>query len=218
MTDDVISTLMTAGATAWECQFCAEKKQREAGDEPDDVADGVADDPVGGGSGGGSGGGTERHVRDPRTHELSHELSHDRSRKLSLGSDYLKIPWDRKRFCAAAHRQLDGIVFDTVVGVGVSGAVAVPILAQEFPGVDFLIVRKDRVFTHSFCAAEGYLGKHWIFVDDVVDTGATLRRAYNVVRSLADDVEFDTTFVGAYLYCWGIWNDAKAVREKFELP
>lgn len=85
--------------------------------------------------------------------------------------------------------------FDTLIGVGVSGAVIVPTLARLL-GVKFAIVRKENDGSHGWNKIEGLVGFKWLFVDDLVSSGATVRRVERMMRERFPDA----VPVGAYLY------------------
>ena len=87
---------------------------------------------------------------------------------------------------------------DTLVGTGISGAVAVVNLARDL-GINYLIIRKPGVSTHSAEPAEGWLGKNWVFVDDLVSSGETIRRVWDTMNDIQAD-GFKTTFKGVFLY------------------
>lgn len=101
-----------------------------------------------------------------------------------------------------ADRVLSSVVqFDAFVGRGISGAIAVPVLALAL-GKRFCIVRKPSELesSHSHCQVEGNLkpGDRWIFVDDLIETGATYRA---VIKALSnDDHGIIYEHVGSYLY------------------
>lgn len=102
--------------------------------------------------------------------------------------------------------------FDTLIGVGVSGAVIVPTLARLL-GVDFAIVRKENDGSHGWHEVEGVVGGRWLFVDDLVSTGATVRR---VVRLMQKGFP-ESTPVGAYLYHSKEFNPPSDIdRETYE--
>ncbi len=87
---------------------------------------------------------------------------------------------------------------DTLVGVGISGAIVVP-RAAEALGMDWVIVRKATdIDAHSNNEWEGFLGKEWLFVDDIISSGATFNRAYQVLKD--HWASRNSTFVGAYFY------------------
>lgn len=88
---------------------------------------------------------------------------------------------------------------DTLVGVGMSGSLLVPRLADAL-GIEALVLRKPGVNTHASSVAEGHLGSRWVFVDDFISSGETLRRAYGLVNELAEKYDIKTEFAGAYLY------------------
>ena len=107
----------------------------------------------------------------------------------------------RKRACQA----LASVEYDTLVGRGLSGALIVPILGRELD-CHWMVLRKPNDSAHSSLTAEGTLGDRWVFVDDLIDSGATLRAAVEHVTRLAENCRAwneqwgGTTFVGAYLY------------------
>lgn len=94
---------------------------------------------------------------------------------------------------------LRGIKFDTMVGTGVSGAIVVPRLAEAF-GCEWMIVRKEKDGSHSNHKHEGRLGQRWIFVDDLIDSGATHRRVRASIEALCEKKGHVSEYVGAYLY------------------
>lgn len=95
---------------------------------------------------------------------------------------------------------LDDVEFDTIVGTGLSGTLVIPRLAKILK-VDWAIVRKTEERSHRERCIEGTeLGKRWLFVDDWVSTGATLRRVHQAVSDLCQSYEFDSEFAGTYSY------------------
>lgn len=98
-----------------------------------------------------------------------------------------------------AHTFLDGVDFDTLVGTGLSGALVVPLLAREFR-CNWAIVRKKGDRSHSSAPLEGFIGRRWVLVDDLVDSGDTARRVADEVHNYAMLRDFPTEFLGAYLY------------------
>ncbi|WP_280429118.1 phosphoribosyltransferase [Nocardia brasiliensis] len=109
---------------------------------------------------------------------------------------------------------LKDIRFDTLVGTGLSGALMIPTLARAL-SVDFLLIRKPNDGSHARSKCEGRLGEKWLFVDDLIETGETLRRVYHEVGEAATARGHATRFIGAYLYestryrdsdaCYGRW-------------
>lgn len=91
---------------------------------------------------------------------------------------------------------------DAIVGVGLSGAMAVPMIAHAL-GLRMAIVRKeDDRSTHS-AATQGVegnmeVGDRWAFVDDLIETAKTFRRAVHKMNSGIYHGQFE--FVGYYLY------------------
>ena len=97
-----------------------------------------------------------------------------------------------------AHAKLAGVDFDTIVGTGFSGGIAVPALALAMEK-KFLLIRKEGDDSHHSGRLVGELGLRWIFVDDLVSTGRTRRRVMHQVAGSLDWNE-TTTMVGQYLY------------------
>lgn len=98
--------------------------------------------------------------------------------------------------------------FDTIVGTGVSGDLIVPVLAREI-GCLFAIVRKRPADSHTHSELEGNIGERWVFVDDLIDSGATLDKVKKSVKHVCRATEnwddsinpaHPTEFVGTYLY------------------
>lgn len=89
--------------------------------------------------------------------------------------------------------------YDTMVGMGMSGALIIPLLARAF-GKHWLIVRKESERRHDTSPTTGELGHRWIFVDDLIDSGNTRKFVYRTVMNVAARDSFETKYVGAYLY------------------
>lgn len=89
--------------------------------------------------------------------------------------------------------------YDTLIGTGLSGALAVPTLARAV-GCSWAIVRKDGDGSHSGNAVEGTVGRRWVFVDDLISTGQTRLRVRESMAQFSVDNRFDTDYVGDYLY------------------
>jgi len=107
-----------------------------------------------------------------------------------------------------AQKVLKGKDFDTIVGMGHSGALVIPMLAEEFNCM-FAMVRKENN-SHAKEQLSGNIGRRWIFVDDLVATGMTKNKVRKVVTRTAYLRKFKTEFVGSFLYDQGQrWFDAK---------
>jgi adenine/guanine phosphoribosyltransferase-like PRPP-binding protein len=83
---------------------------------------------------------------------------------------------------------------DTFVGTGLSGALVVPTLARAL-GRHWAIVRKQDG-SHSSRTVEGAIGERWLFIDDFIEGGATLRRVREAVTLYAPGTEW----VGSFEY------------------
>jgi adenine/guanine phosphoribosyltransferase-like PRPP-binding protein len=88
------------------------------------------------------------------------------------------------------------VEFDTLIGTGFSGGLVVPVLARML-NVNFAVVRKDGVSNHGNYDVEGIIGEKWIFVDDLIDSGSTVRRVVRKMKALRG---VNTEFAGVYLY------------------
>jgi hypothetical protein len=89
--------------------------------------------------------------------------------------------------------------FDTLVGTGLSGALAAQLLAQSV-SCHFAVVRKSGESTHSNNTVEGVIGKRWLFVDDLVASGETRSRVKTAMQSFCEIHGFESVYVGDYLY------------------
>ncbi len=124
--------------------------------------------------------------------------------RLDMTAVYLRPIWDScDELIAKAKEGLDNVLFDTLIGTGVSGSIFVPLLAREL-GCYWAIARKSNDGSHSFNAIEGDIGERWVFVDDLVDSGATLKRVQRQVDNWTDRHNWETEFAGTYLYYEGM--------------
>lgn len=89
--------------------------------------------------------------------------------------------------------------YDTMVGRGLSGAIVIPWLARAL-GKHWMIVRKEGDGSHSTEKVEGSLGQRWLFVDDLVSSGKTMRTCCDQLRLLCHERGFNSEFVGAWTY------------------
>ena len=112
------------------------------------------------------------------------------------GTSYLDAAFgDPALLVYNAMTTLKDVEFDTFVGRGLSGALVAPLLARAM-GKWFAIARKPCTEgDHSGQTIEGSMGDRWVFVDDLICSGNTFRKAYNDVLA-AKDCEC----VGIYLY------------------
>jgi orotate phosphoribosyltransferase len=100
---------------------------------------------------------------------------------------------NRKQIIDEARKSLPRGV--TLVGTGLSGTIAVSILGYSL-NKPFAIVRKDLRSTHSYRRIEGAIEGDWVFVDDLIDSGATKRRVLRTVRRSYPEARY----VGDFLY------------------
>jgi hypothetical protein len=102
-----------------------------------------------------------------------------------------------------ARRDLKGLRFDTIVGTGLSGTLVVPHLARGL-GRNWLLVRKEES-PHSTGLLVGWLGTRWLFVDDIISSGLSLKRVQEAVTEADEqrrkwEVHPKARCVGAWLY------------------
>ena len=109
---------------------------------------------------------------------------------------YSDEAFDHEKLINNAARNLDGIKFESMVGTGLSGALVIPLLAQEFD-VPFALIRKNVHNSHALRIWEGTITDNWLFVDDFISTGST---AYNVMNAVWNITRGEAHPVGAYLY------------------
>lgn len=88
-----------------------------------------------------------------------------------------------------------GVEYDTIIGTGLSGTI---FTARVAPGLrkKFAIVRKDGDGSHSGIRVEGQVGKRWIFADDFICGGGTMKRVLNMMKKKHPEA----VFVGCYQY------------------
>lgn len=109
---------------------------------------------------------------------------------------------------AIATLKVDCGDFDTIVCTGVSGVLFASPLALLMKK-NLVIVRKAKDASHSSnrieanCFADD-VGK-WIFVDDLIDSGKTLKRVKREMGLWAEDAEY----LGNYLYEDGYFADGE---------
>ncbi len=114
--------------------------------------------------------------------------------------------------CSNAERTLRGleIDFDSMVAIGLSGHMVLPLLARHF-NVPFLALRKPGTYTHDDYGigkfGRGTIGRRWILVDDFICSGNTVRTAQQRIAEALDfcrergyDSTFSTEFAGTYCY------------------
>ncbi|MCE5309652.1 MAG: phosphoribosyltransferase domain-containing protein [Acidobacteriales bacterium] len=114
-------------------------------------------------------------------------------------TDYLETLFDKEQFCAAIRNAMDdltGVAFDAIAVTGNSGAIFGGALAVAMNKSLFL-VRKPNDDTHSGYRIEGPdEAQSYVFVDDCVDTGITLRRVHEAMSKEFPNVKY----LGCYTY------------------
>lgn len=100
----------------------------------------------------------------------------------------------------------DGVEFDTIVGVGLSGALVVPLLGH-LVGLNWALVRKAGDGSHSSSLLEGRIGRRWMFVDDLISSGSSLQKTRERVLQASHRGQWSTAYVGSYFYTYGHLGD-----------
>jgi hypothetical protein len=98
-----------------------------------------------------------------------------------------------------ARKQLRRVDFDGFVVMGDSGLSVGVILAWKM-NKQLLVLRKDGHTCHDWGNNYGVLGDRWVFLDDMIDSGATLETVFARVQKLKEVEEVESEFVGAYLF------------------
>lgn len=116
------------------------------------------------------------------------------------GADYLsELLYSPGRVIRDAERHLACVQFDSIVGTGLSGALAAPLLARHFD-VPFAVIRKpDDRGRHSTSDIEGSIGSRWLMADDRITTGASCGRVRDQVSQLRLPDGTEPQFVGLYV-------------------
>ncbi len=103
---------------------------------------------------------------------------------------------------------LKDVDFDTLVVTGVSGCLIAGAVANTLRK-NILVVRKENDDSHAGTGVykcEGVLGDRWVFIDDLIFSGASLRRVRRAVAEFKDyyektqEVTLNTVEVGALEY------------------
>jgi len=110
---------------------------------------------------------------------------------------------DPAELIANAETQLYGhrVDFDSMVGVGLSGLLVLPLLARHFD-VPFFGCRKRNEPSHNSLLPQGggRIGQKWILIDDAKVTGNTVAKVQRTISLVTRKHNFKTTYKGAYFY------------------
>lgn len=119
-----------------------------------------------------------------------------------MHADYMRRAFDSiDDMWAKMEKRVAHVEYDTMVGIGLSGTLVVPTLARQ-AGKYWAIVRKEDN-SHSTNRFEGEIGRTWLFVDDFINTGHTLKTVQGIIEDIfADYYGYSTKYVGTYLYQW----------------
>lgn len=125
---------------------------------------------------------------------------------LDYSDTYMRNVHNPDSLLEQAIHVLEEVEFDTFVGIGLSGTIAAVELARKM-GKEYFIIRKPTDGSHSSKPAEGRLGKRWVFVDDLVSSGRTFSRVWDVIEGIRTSKGFGTEYVGAFLYNDGSYEE-----------
>jgi orotate phosphoribosyltransferase len=116
--------------------------------------------------------------------------------QLTMHANYLSTAFDQATLIRDFGQHKPNIEFQALVGMGISGAIAVPVLAHTF-GFQFGIVRKQGVSNHSGNLVETNFDKEagWIIVDDLICYGNTVRYIIRTMKYYGFN-----NYQGVYLY------------------
>jgi len=115
-------------------------------------------------------------------------------------SSYLtRVFSEREDLVSEARRMLCSIDFDTIVGTGLSGALIIPDVAQALDK-KWAIVRKDNDSVHAVYNIEGSVGERWLFFDDLIASGRTLKFVGERMAAAYPQA----AYVGVYEYHYGV--------------
>lgn len=105
---------------------------------------------------------------------------------------------------ARAIRDLSGVEFGTIAVRGVSGLLIGPILAERL-SKQICVVRKPGEDRHSGYEVEGKPEGAYIIVDDLIDSGSTVRA---IVAAMQAAYDTPPTCAGFYGYgeAWWTWG------------
>jgi hypothetical protein len=100
------------------------------------------------------------------------------------------------------HQATKGVRYDTMIGIGISGALVVPAIGRTMRK-EWALIRKDGVYSHA-CNVhfEGTIGKRFIIVDDGICSGDTVAVILDKVRKGVQD-EFPDTPLPEFVGVWG---------------
>jgi orotate phosphoribosyltransferase len=122
-----------------------------------------------------------------------------------MSVDYLAPLLDQvgglERKAVEVSRALQGLEFETIVVTGVSGLLVGP-LVSVWMDKRLVVVRRTISCrnTHSSYWVEGPNPGRWIFLDDLIATGKTLRRVRRRISTSAGVGFGSETFIGVVLY------------------
>lgn len=112
------------------------------------------------------------------------------------------------------------VEYDTLAATGLSGTVFAARVADSL-GKKLCIVRKDGDrHNHAPQMVHGFVGGRYLFVDDLISTGRTLRRVLNALNAHWAD---GATFVGAYEYGCDVedvepqYRSAESISDRYGL-
>lgn len=127
----------------------------------------------------------------------------------------IDLTWDMRN-------KMKGVKYDTIVGTGVSGTVFASRVAASMRK-KLVIVRKNTESSHDGHTVIGDVGKRWLFVDDFISRGTTIRRVQDSMDEFYDDYRWRfeddrgfpvrPEFVGVYEYDYARFTPFNKFRD-----
>jgi len=110
-----------------------------------------------------------------------------------------------------------GVRYDTIIGIGISGAMVIPAMGRNLRK-HWALIRKDGEYSHARGEHfEGRIGERFIVVDDFVSSGASVAVILvKVLRASYErlwNAENWPTFVGVWEYTFSRFTDAATISE-----
>jgi hypothetical protein len=138
------------------------------------------------------------------THGLGHGLRQSASEEANMilrSSQYLRnsfLPDGSADYVQKIAECIRPLGVDVIVVTGLSGVLLGTRVAAML-GCRLAVVRKE-VTEHASYSVEGWLGGRWIFFDDLIDSGATLRNAVSRYAIAMREADQTGQYLGVFLH------------------
>ena len=116
---------------------------------------------------------------------------------------YYRDAWENpedtlKRILSIDDTRLNPDNFDTFVAKGISGMLIIRDIAKAMN--KYWAMPRLVPSSHYNSIIIGTLGKRWMFIDDLIDSGKTVKTTIEIVEKYAQLHDFETEFMGALTY------------------